>query len=133
MGGGAGDRGEVLELKDEASRMSLTQLPSEGDSEALLQAKGEDLDSNAALDSYSHAGADASVDVLGQSITLLLRFEGGSDGGNLLREGAEVVLGGWPNATSRGEDKGGELHVVSQEAGAVVVLAVLLVLCSNDG
>ena len=93
----------------------------EGDSEAVLQAKGEDLDGDAALDSYSHAGADASVDGLGQCLTLLLRFEGGSDGGNLLREVAEVVLGGWPNATSRGEDKGGELHVVSQEAGAVVV------------
>ena len=76
---GAGDGGEVLE--DVLER----------DSEASFQAKGEDLDGDAALDSHSHAGADASVDGLGQSLALLSRFEGGIDGGDLLREGAEVV------------------------------------------
>ena len=64
----------------------------EGDAEASLQAEGEDFDSDTALDGHSHAGADASVDGAGQGCALLLSFEGGTDGSDLLREGAEVVL-----------------------------------------
>ena len=49
----------------------------EGDAEASFQAEGEDLNGDAALYGHSHAGADASVDGVGQGRPLLLRFEGG--------------------------------------------------------
>ena len=64
----------------------------EGGAKAAFQVEGEDLDGDAALDGYGHAGADAAVDGVGQGRAVLLRLEGGADGGNLLREVAEVVL-----------------------------------------